>query len=53
LATDSKVPFFVQLYDTFDDERYIYIVLELCDKSLMDFLVKKKLNEEQTLEIIF
>ena len=39
------MPFFVGLYDNFEDEENIYIVLEYCEKSLMDFLHKVKLNE--------
>ena len=41
------------LYDNFEDEKNIYIVLEFCEKSLMDYLVTAKLTEAQSLELIF
>lgn len=52
-ATESKIPFFVGLYDTFEDKKNIYIILEYCQRSLLDFLHKVKLKEEQSLELIF
>ena len=52
-ATESKIPFFVGLYDTFEDKKNIYIILEYCQRSLLDFLHKVKLSETQSLELIF
>jgi len=51
-ATESPLPFFVGLYENFEDKKNIYIILEMCQKSLMDFLMKAKLNESQCLELV-
>lgn len=34
LASNSNIPFFVKLLDSFEDQLHIYIVLEYCDSSL-------------------
>ena len=53
LATESGIPFYVGLIESFEDAKHIYIVLEYCERSLMDFLAEKKLTEHQCLELVF
>ena len=53
IATESKIPFYVFLEETFEDKEKIYIVLELCDRSLLAFLNSRKLNEITALELTF
>lgn len=45
-ATQSNFPFFVGLYDHFEDSKNIYLILEFCERSLLDFLKKVKLSEK-------
>jgi serine/threonine protein kinase len=53
IATQSGIPFFVFLIENFEDEKNIYIILELCEKSLLHFLNNKKLAEQTSLELCF
>lgn len=53
IATDSGLPFYVGLIESFEDAKNIYIVLEYCERSLMDFLAGRKLTENQCLELVF
>ena len=53
IATESGIPFFVGLYDDFEDKKTIYLVMEFCGKSLNDFLASRRLNEMQCLELVF
>lgn len=53
IATESGLPFFVGIYDDFEDKKSIYLVLEYCQKSLNNFLASRKLKEEQCLELVF
>lgn len=53
MATKSGIPFFVEVIDDFEDEKNIYIVMEYCERSLMDFLAKRKPTEQQALELVF
>ena len=42
LMSKIRSPFIVSLYDTFDDENYIYIVMEFCQNgSLKDWILKE------------
>jgi serine/threonine protein kinase len=53
IATQSGIPFFVFLIENFEDEKFVYIILELCEKSLLHFVNNKKLAENAALELCF
>jgi calcium-dependent protein kinase len=53
IATQSGIPFFVGLFDKFEDEKTIYMVMELCEKSLTKHLTGIKLSEEFVLDLIY
>lgn len=52
IATDSRFPFFVGLYDDFSDESNMYMVLEKCDGTLKQFL-KDSFKEKDCLHVVF
>lgn len=52
IASDSDIPFFVKLYDHFEDQLNIYLILEYCDQSLTQILRKFSFEEKECLEII-
>lgn len=53
IATQSGIPFFVGLFDKFEDEKVIYMVMELCEKSLTKHMEGLKLTEEVCLDLIY
>lgn len=53
IATESGLPFYVGLIENFEDEKNIYLVLEYCERSLMEFLASRQLTEQQCLELVF
>lgn len=53
IASKSGVPFFVYLYESFEDDKNIYIIMELCDKTLLSTMNNKPFQEQQALELTF
>lgn len=53
IATQSEVPFFVGLYDHFEDEKTIYMIMELCEFTLTKHIEGKKLTEQICLDLIY
>ena len=49
----SALPFFVRLFDSFQDEANIYLVLEYCESSLTTLLRTRPLDEPAALEIVY
>lgn len=52
IATNSNLPFFVGLYDHFEDDKSIYMILELCESSLLE-QIKGTIPELQALDYVF
>lgn len=53
IATKSKIPFYVGLLDFFEDGDNIYLVMELCEKNLLEYVGEKVLQEDVALEFAF
>ena len=53
IATQSGIPFYVGLYDNFEDEKTIFMVMELCEKSLLGYVDKVKVTENICLDYIY
>lgn len=53
IATQSGIPFFVGLYDKFDDDKTVYMVMELCEKSLTKHMASLTMTEEVCLDLIY
>lgn len=51
LVTSSKLPFFVSLYNSFEDDFNFYLILEYCEGSIKNF-IKKGLKEKDCLHVI-
>ena len=51
-ATASNLPFFVGLYDSFEDDKNVYMVLELCEKSLLE-TIQGIMPEAKALGLVF
>lgn len=53
-ATETRLPYFVEMKDAFSNEEYEYVVLEYCEGgTLTDYYKKNKLTIDQILEIIY
>lgn len=48
-AQNSK--YTVRLYENFEDAVFLYLVMELCEGTLFNLIVKNQLNEQQSLHI--
>lgn len=53
IATESGIPFFVGLYDTFDDDKTVYMVMELCEKSLTKHMTTLTMTEDVCLDFVY
>ena len=55
LLIKLKTPYTIQYYDSFEDEESFYIVMELCDESLEDYLerIYPKCLEKKEIQKIF
>lgn len=53
IATQSGIPFYVGLYDHFEDDKMIYMIMELCGKNLNKHIEGMKMTEQICLEFVY